>query len=78
MNTTYPARGDTPYHRLLRARGLGLKSGTKFSGTLKTWIRAEVVDAVTGEDRGERWIRRHEDKWEVVRERPRAARQEGS
>lgn len=63
-------RGETPYHKRLRSFGLALKPGTRFSGTLKWWIHAHVVDLVTGEDRGERWMRFYEGKWETTKQEP--------
>ena len=62
-------RTDSVYAKLLDSRGLAIKAGWRLTGREKTGIKFEVVDRLTGEDRGVRWIRRRGEKWEVSKEK---------
>ncbi len=58
------------YERLLNSRGLRLKPGTVHAGREKSGVRFEVVDRVSGEDRGVRWLQKNACGWTVTKEKP--------
>jgi hypothetical protein len=62
---------DNTFARLLDSRGLKTKPGTSWTGGAgKSAVHIQVVDRITGEDRGERWIKFTGKKFEVLRIAP--------
>jgi hypothetical protein len=60
----------TVVERVLRARGMICAPGTKIDGSARDWQHAVVVDATTGEPRGERWAKLTATGWLVRKEAP--------